>query len=95
MAWHAELVLVQLRLRRYAAADPAAAFEQRQAFNGVASAEIRNGEAWVDGMLVTGPPLTRHDRRQIEALLRKHGAVNLQADRHGRLVQLGGSLPSA
>lgn len=86
--WHAEQTLQQWTLRRYAEADAAAAFAAHVPFDGVARAEIRHGRAWVDGMLIAGPALTREDRRQIEQLLRDAGAVELQADRHGRLVRL-------
>lgn len=85
--WHAETVLHQLRLRRYQGDDARAAFDSRTPYDGVGSVEIKHGRAWVDGMLVSGPPLTRDDWRQIRALLQEHGARVLDADRHGRLVE--------
>jgi hypothetical protein len=87
-SWHAEVTLVQLRLRRYAGSDAAAAFATHEPFDAVASAEVRRRAAWLDGMLVAGAPLSREDRRQIAQLLRMHGAVELHADRHGRLISL-------
>lgn len=90
-AWHAETVLLQLRLRRYdaaAGADEALAmFAARAPYQAVASAEVRHRVAWVDGMLVAGQPLGREDRRQLADLLRAHGADTLEIDRHGRLLR--------
>ena len=89
MPWHAETTLTQLVLRRYpTGVDAPEAFAAHARFDGVAHAEIRAGRAWVEGMLVVGLTLTRQDRREIERLLREHGAVELVADRHGRLIRL-------
>lgn len=89
-AWHAEVTLTQMRLRRYDAAHtPAEAAEMyaaRAPYQAIANAEIRDGRAWLDGMLVAGRPLGRDDRRQLKALLERHGATLLEADRHGRLI---------
>lgn len=79
---------MQLALRRYPGSDASAAFAAHEDFDGTARAEIRRGTAWIETMLVKGPPLTREDRQQIAALMREHGAVELSADRHGRLVCL-------
>jgi len=86
-SWHAEIALLQLCLRRYPTDDAQSAFAARAPYDGIATATIRDGEAWLSGMLVAGTPLTREDRRQIATLMRQHGAVVLHADRHGRLVQ--------
>lgn len=87
MNWHAELTLAQLTLRRYSGGEADRAFAEHLPFDGVARAEIRKGRAWVEGLLVNGPALTRQDRAQIESLLREHGAIELHADRHGRLIR--------
>lgn len=78
---------MQLTLRRYAGDDVGQAFSERLPFDAVCRAEIRAGRAWIDGMLVAGRQMSRADRRQIEVLLRQHGAVVLEADRQGRIIQ--------
>ena len=85
-SWHAEITLTQIALRRYQSDDALAAYEARVPYDAVASVDLRHGTAWVERMLVAGPALTREDRRQIERLLRDHGATLLEADRHGHLV---------
>jgi len=82
--WHAEVT--ELVLRRYAAADAGAAFAAGEPYNGTALVRINLGQSTVGPLLVSGPAVGRADLRQIEAILRAHGAQRLEITRHGRLV---------
>jgi hypothetical protein len=90
-AWHAEIVA--LSLRRYpgatTAADAADAFASGEPYDGTGLARIDLGRASIGPLLVSGEPMTRADHRQLEALLRQHGAQVLEITRHGQLRVMG------
>ena len=91
-AWHAEVIA--LSLRRYPGAatpeDAAAAFRAGDPYDGTALARIDLGRASVGPLLIGGIPISRADHRQLEALLRQHGARVLEITRHGQLRVIGG-----
>lgn len=92
-AWHAEVIA--LSLRRYPGAataeDAAAAFAAGQPYDGTGLARVDIGRASIGPLHVGGVPMTRHDYRQLEALLRQHGARELVITRHGQLIVRGES----
>jgi hypothetical protein len=91
-AWHAEVVA--LSLRRYPGADTteqaAEAFRDGARYDGSGLARIDLGRAAVGPLLVAGRAITREEYRQIEGLLRGHGATVLEITRHGHMVVRGG-----
>jgi hypothetical protein len=82
--WHAEVT--ELVLRRYPGDDAHAAFAAGDPYDGTALVRINLGQSTVGPLLVSAPAIGRPDLRQIEAILRAHGAQRLEITRHGRLI---------
>jgi hypothetical protein len=90
-AWHAEVIA--LSLRRYPGArtpeQAADAFAAGEPYDGTGLARIDIGRASIGPLLIGGVPMSRTDHRQLEALLRQHGARELVITRHGQLLVRG------